>query len=384
MSVNKVQLANGETIIDISDSTVTPETLAEGVTAHDASGQKITGKMVPGGGKTVQTDWNQTDETAPDFLKNKPFYEAETETTIWKFDPLCDFIVVDGMTAYNMGNLTLDHFTNGISLGEYDPITGDILGVYDITETFATESIGEGCYALQSSELPAVIFVAEQDTDIGGGTILPVGAWLVEFSPIFSLGDPICFEFSTPYLAVNTVLLPEKFLPDISGRMEPILAYYQKTEDTAVRMGEGTYSTVLNYLKNSDEGPGEAAGHRAVSQNMGCSASGDGSHAEGYNTSAVGALQHVQGEWNIEDTELPYESASGDWVHKKRGRYAHIVGNGTGLQNRSNAHTLDWEGNAWYAGSVEGTSMILKSSGGKRFNVTVDDSGVLTATEITE
>ena len=72
MSVNKVQLANGETIIDISDSTVTPETLAEGVTAHDASGQKITGKMVPGGGSSVQSDWNQTDSSAADFIKNKP------------------------------------------------------------------------------------------------------------------------------------------------------------------------------------------------------------------------------------------------------------------------------------------------------------------------
>lgn len=77
MSVNKVQLANGETIIDISDSTVTPETLAEGVTAHDASGQKITGKMIPGGGRSVQSDWNQTDETAADFIKNKPFGELE-------------------------------------------------------------------------------------------------------------------------------------------------------------------------------------------------------------------------------------------------------------------------------------------------------------------
>lgn len=80
MSINKVQLANGETIIDISDSTVTPETLAEGVTAHDASGQKITGKMVPGGGSSVQTDWNQMDETAPDFLKNKPFGEVYGDT----------------------------------------------------------------------------------------------------------------------------------------------------------------------------------------------------------------------------------------------------------------------------------------------------------------
>ena len=78
MSVNKVQLANGETIIDISDSTVTPETLAEGVTAHDASGRKITGKMIPGGGRSVQSDWNQYDETSADFIKNKPFGDVPT------------------------------------------------------------------------------------------------------------------------------------------------------------------------------------------------------------------------------------------------------------------------------------------------------------------
>lgn len=33
-------------------------------------------------------------------------------------------------------------------------------------------------------------------------------------------------------------------------------------------------------------------------------------------------------------------------------RYAHIVGNGDSEDNRSNAHTLDWNGNAWYAGDV--------------------------------
>ena len=37
-----------------------------------------------------------------------------------------------------------------------------------------------------------------------------------------------------------------------------------------------------------------------------------------------------------------------------RDKYAHIVGNGTGIADnqRSNAHTLDWEGNAWFAGKV--------------------------------
>ena len=32
--------------------------------------------------------------------------------------------------------------------------------------------------------------------------------------------------------------------------------------------------------------------------------------------------------------------------------YAHIVGNGTAESTRSNAHTLDWSGNAWFAGEV--------------------------------
>lgn len=62
------------------------------------------------------------------------------------------------------------------------------------------------------------------------------------------------------------------------------------------------------------------------------------------------------------------------------------VGNGTSDASRSNAHTLDWSGNAWYAGTVEGTAMIVKSStegSTKRFKITVDDSGVITATEIT-
>lgn len=45
MEVNKVQLANGEVLIDLTSDSVTEETLAEGATAHDASGNPIIGKM---------------------------------------------------------------------------------------------------------------------------------------------------------------------------------------------------------------------------------------------------------------------------------------------------------------------------------------------------
>lgn len=66
-------------------------------------------------------------------------------------------------------------------------------------------------------------------------------------------------------------------------------------------------------------------------------ASGDSSHAEGYGTIASGWGSHAQGRYNIEDTEE---------------KYANIVGNGNDHFGRSNAHTLDWDGNAWFAGDV--------------------------------
>ena len=127
-----------------------------------------------------------------------------------------------------------------------------------------------------------------------------------------------------------------------------------------------------------------ASGNYSHAEGMNTTASGMCAHAEGNNTTANGnyshaegdgtiarAYQHVQGKFNIEDTE---------------GKYAHIVGNGgidysiPGLV-RSNAHTLDWDGNAWFAGEVEGTALVLKSPNGTRFRITVDDSGNLSATQ---
>ena len=44
MAVNEV-IYNGETLINLKNDTVTPETLAKGVTAHDKSGKSIVGTM---------------------------------------------------------------------------------------------------------------------------------------------------------------------------------------------------------------------------------------------------------------------------------------------------------------------------------------------------
>ena len=54
MANNKVQLANGTVLIDLTSDTVDAEHLAQGYTAHDRSGAAITGTMTGGGlGLTV-------------------------------------------------------------------------------------------------------------------------------------------------------------------------------------------------------------------------------------------------------------------------------------------------------------------------------------------
>lgn len=83
----------------------------------------------------------------------------------------------------------------------------------------------------------------------------------------------------------------------------------------------------------------EASGVNSHAEGLISIAKGNGSHAEGFGTVASAKYQHVQGKYNVEDTE---------------GRYAHIVGGGNDAERR-NIHTLDWEGNAEYAGDVIAT-----------------------------
>lgn len=135
---------------------------------------------------------------------------------------------------------------------------------------------------------------------------------------------------------------------------------------------EGFRTTAVTSYAHAEGADTKAKGVASHAEGDGTTAAGGASHVEGSWTTALGTYSHVQGKWNIPDTAQ---------------KYAHIVGNGSGLDTRSNAHTLDWSGNAWFAGTIEGTGIILKSStegSSQRFLVTVDDTGTLSAKEITE
>ena len=115
--------------------------------------------------------------------------------------------------------------------------------------------------------------------------------------------------------------------------------------------------TVANASYSHAEGFKSAStGEYSHVEGIVCESSGQGSHAEGYYTVASGQRSHSEGCFT--EAASQYQHVQGKYnVVDSNGVYAHIVGNGTGKNNRHNAHTLDWQGNAWFAGEVQGTNL---------------------------
>lgn len=164
---------------------------------------------------------------------------------------------------------------------------------------------------------------------------------------------------------------------------------YNTTASSTYSHAEGGNTTASGSGSHAEGYATTASGIDSHAEGLATTASGDYSHAEGNQTTASGEYSHVQGKYNVADSQ---------------GKYAHIVGNGKNETTRSNAHTLDWNGVPWFQGRPQfgGTEqdqnsqtvmangdkeIILTSSTAnstKKFKITVDDSGALTATEITQ
>ena len=118
---------------------------------------------------------------------------------------------------------------------------------------------------------------------------------------------------------------------------------YKTTANGDYSHSEGHTTEASGSCSHAEGWETVASDSMSHAEGYGAVAKGYTSHAEGIGTIAAGYNQHVQGRYNIEDADS---------------KYAHIVGNGSDTA-RSNAHTLDWNGNAWFKGDVYvgGTSM---------------------------
>lgn len=119
---------------------------------------------------------------------------------------------------------------------------------------------------------------------------------------------------------------------------------YGTTASKRTAHAEG-FGTTASEADSHAEGNGTtSSGSAAHAEGFTATASGNYSHAEGNSTIAKNKSQHVFGEFNIEDPS----TAS----FTQRGNYVEIVGNGTSSSAKSNARTLDWNGNEILAGKL--------------------------------
>jgi hypothetical protein len=273
---------------------------------------------------------------------------------------------------------TVYSMAQGKSLQCSLPIDDSIcLGIY-MDNSHPTEGIEDGAFNDFTIE---VIFMDPNNFE----TVVPPQELLTEDIVIFKSGQYFNDNFSrnnitfTNSLAnitseasgINSIAVGDTC--HASGNISAAFGRFSEASgyiSFAAGCGEasGKYSHAVNRGHASGESShavnrAYATGVASHAENNG-NAHGEYSHAEGYGTIANGECQHVQGRLNIADDE---------------NKYAHIVGNGTkgaGLSDpdkHSNAHTLDWDGNAWFAGnvSIDGTPTDDKDLVTKKY---VDDN----------
>lgn len=104
---------------------------------------------------------------------------------------------------------------------------------------------------------------------------------------------------------------------------------------------EGRFTIASGECSHAEGSSNTASGYASHAEGNTTTAIGQRSHSEGYGTVAVSSNdcpQHVEGMFNAIDT------ANGQSDGTPLARYAHIIGNGTGTQNRSNLYAVRWNG----------------------------------------
>ena len=116
--------------------------------------------------------------------------------------------------------------------------------------------------------------------------------------------------------------------------------YGDVTASARAAHAEGSATTASGGVSHAEGTQTTASGTNSHAEGQATTASGGNSHAGGFHTIAASYNQTALGRWNVIDTNSTY---------------AVIVGNGTSDSARSNALTVDWDGNVECAGTVTPT-----------------------------
>lgn len=326
----------------------------------------------------AQSDWNQNDTTAPDYIKNRICYVANTTRNT---------IVDDDYSL--TGTLYNSTYYYGI---DFDPTILFDQNISETNEMLVVVQIDDQQYELNmcygNSTQGYIIYSSNQSSE---NLFLQLEINSIGYLYRISWRNNITMD-GTHHISVykdneQCITMPTKYLPN--------WPYISKNEMyETIFSGTGQYSrTLSNSIVNI------ASGNYSVSEGVSTTASGCCSHAEGYSTTASGIASHAEGKSTTASAECAHAEgrvteATGSFSHAEgrdtkaqgmyshsegyytiakhraqhvfgeyniidtsenasytRGNYVEIVGNGTS-NDHSNARTLDWSGNEWLAGNL--------------------------------
>lgn len=142
----------------------------------------------------------------------------------------------------------------------------------------------------------------------------------------------------------------EGFYTTASGR-EAHAEGYQTTASGYQSHAEGWRTTASSDFSHAEGLSTTASAWDAHAEGEKTTASYSSAHAEGYYTIASGWISHSGGEGTIAQRKSQYTigayniADNGGYSEAYRGNYVFIIGNGTSDTARSNALTVDWNGN---------------------------------------
>ena len=319
-----------------------------------------------------QADWNQNDTTAADYIENRPFYESITDYT-W-----------DGNTEGR------DTYGSYVKISDDTPTPETLLNgavlydgsnkMYDIT---AISCMYNDTVFIDTQSGTFQIFYSTSCTNPASGS-----SFTVPSTGIYYYNSE--YTVSRKLQVPAAVKIDKKFIPDslasIPTEIEAINTTLSNKMNSNDPVGTGSFSmgrkadTTIGNCSHAEGTDVTASGSYSHAEGALTTASQDYSHAEGYDTTASGSCSHAEGQLTTASgiashAEGDNTTASGKYSHAEgsetiaagnnqhvEGRYniedtsdkyAHIIGNGSLDTKRSNAHTLDWSGNAWFAGEVK-------------------------------
>ena len=337
--------------------------------------------------KQTQSDWTVNDATNPAYIKNRPFYITDpqavsvlNEITLAKED----FSEYDN-TLYHEISLNMElvedlQYTVVINGTVYTLFpknhNGQLyFGNYNIENTSA-ESSGES-YCITSS-----YFDIYNDENVSASYTISITAMISEYiqidkkfiqckpGEVLQAGETrnVYLGYSQEYVDVTIGKNAEIFNSDSNvasgwnshaeGEETKALGNCSHAEGngteatSAFAHAEGSTTHATAAASHAEGNSSIASGHYSHAEGSGTIASGRISHAEGDGAEALEWASHAEGCLTI--AASPKQHAQGQYnIADSASKYAHIVGNGTSYNRRSNAHTLDWSGNAWFAGEVK-------------------------------